>query len=195
MSKFYVNNNGRVSMEIEGAKLKYGGWFSNWSGRTDGVFHYNGVDRETGKGYRYFTVKLPSEFVNEVDGNTWTIADLKELGIPVKTYEGNPEKGYEDEHTLKVKIAYKFKAPVVQVDMAGIIANYTEDDIHRLDNMAYEDPDIVLGFGKMNPDTGKRSCFLNEFYTSAVVSRMALKHRQPEEEERYDIPFDMDDED
>lgn len=195
MSKIYLNANGRVTMEIEGAELKYGGWFSNWSGRTDGVFHYNGVDRDTGEGYRYFTVKVPAEFENQVDGKIWTVDDLAEIGIPVKTYPGNPEKGWDDEHTIKVKVAYKFRDPVVQVDMAGDIVHFGKDDIHRLDNMAYEAPDIVLGFGKVNPDNGRRACYLNEFYTTATVSRMSLKHKQAAEkddEERYsDLPFEV----
>ena len=198
MSKIYVNNIGKVSMEIEGAELKFGGWFSNWSGRTDGVFHYNGIDRETGEGYRYFTVKVPAEFINEADGSTWTVDELANIGVPIKTYPGNPEKGYDDEHTLKVKVAYKFRDPIIRIDMAGDTIDYGKDDIHRLDTMAYEAPDIVLGFGKMNPDTGRRSCYLNEFYTTATVSRMALKHKKIEDDRFDDIPWeapDMDDED
>lgn len=195
MAKYYINNSGRLTVEIESAELKYGGWFSNWSGRTDGLYHYNGVDRETGEGFKYFTVKIPSEFVNETDGNTWTVDDLASIGIPVKTFPGNPEKGYDDEHTLRVKVSYKFREPIVQVDMAGDIMNFGKDDIHRLDNMAYDAPDIVLAFGKANPDTGRRSCYLNEFYTTATVSRMSLKHRQAverDDEERYsDVPFEV----
>lgn len=195
MSKFYVNSNGRVTMEIEGAELKYGGWLSNWSGRTDGVFHYNKVDRDTGEGYKYFTVKVPSEFINEVDGNTWTVDDLANIGVPVKTNPGNPEKGWDEEHTIKVNVSYKFKEPIVQIDMNGDIVHFGKDDVARLDNMAYEAPDLVLGFGKLNPDNGRRPCYLNEFYATATVSRMSLKHRQAAErddEERYsDLPFEV----
>lgn len=191
MAKYYLNTTGRISLEIEEAELKYGAWFSNWSGRTDGDFKYNGIDRETGEGYKYFTVKLPSEFINELDGNTYTVDDLAALGIPVKTYPGNPEKGYDDEHTLKVKVAFKFRPPTIQVDLAGDIDIYGESEVHRLDNLAIGNPDLVLGFGRVNDQTGRRACYLNEFYAKAMVSRMALKHKQRQEEN--DIPFDVDD--
>ena len=188
MAKYYLNTNGRISLEIEEAELKYGAWFSNWSGRTDGEFKYNGIDRETGEGYKYFTIKLPSEFINELDGKTYTVDDLAELGIPVKTYPGNPEKGYDDEHTLKVKVAFKFRPPMIQVDVAGDIDVYGANEVHRLDNLAINNPDLVVGFGRINEQTGRRACYLNEFYAKAMVSRMALKHKRAQEDN--DIPFD-----
>lgn len=199
MAKYYLNNTGRLTLEIEGAELKYGAWFSNWSGKTEGKFHWNKIDPETGIGYRYFTVKLPSEITNEDDGQIYTIEDLKAMGLPIKTFSGDPERGWDDENTLKVSVSYKFTAPVVKVTVHGKTEEYSNKGDHiidDLDSMAYEAPDLVLSFGRMNPNNGKRSCYLKEFYSTAVTSRMSLKHMAKEESAdnvRYvDAPYDPD---
>lgn len=190
MAKFYISNDRRLSMEIEQADLKYGAWFSNWSGRTDGDFHYNGIDPDTREGYKYFTVKLPDEIYNEADGQTYSVDDLAAMGIPIKTYPGNPEKGYDDEHTLKVKVSFKIKPPIVQIDVGGDIDILDNSTVHRLDSLMIDKPDIVLGFGRMNEDTGRRSCYLQEFYAKACVSRMSMKHRRPAENDIDEDPFE-----
>lgn len=183
MAKYYVHTEGRLGLEIEDAKLKYSSWHSNWSGRTDGVFHYNSVDRETGEGQKYFTVVIPAEFTDEVTGKTMTVDDLASMGIPIKTYPGDQEKGYDEEHTLRVRVSFKFRPPIVQLDMGGDIIHYGKDEVHRLDQLMVNNIDLVLGFGKVNPDTGRRPCYLNEYYASAVTSRMALKHKQKIEDD------------
>lgn len=185
MAKFYINLEGRITMEIEAADLKYGAWFSNWSGRTDGDFHYNGVDPETREGYKYFTIKIPEIVHNELDGRDYTVDDLASIGIPIKTYPGNPEKGYDDEHTIKVKVSFKFKPPVVKVNIGDTTDILDNETCHRLDSLMIDKPDLVLGFGRINEQNGRRPCYLQEFYANAVVSRMAMKH--------MDIPADDED--
>ena len=196
MSKIYVDvdNNGKVTMTVKEANIKFRGWFCNFSGRTDGVYHYNNVDRETGEGYKYFTIKLPYEFTNESDGSTMTVNDLAALGIPVKKNPGNQEKGYDDEYTLKIMVVFRSQPPIIKIGFPDGEKDYGKEDVHRLDTMAYEPPIISLGFGRINPDTGRRKAFLNEFYTKAIVSRASLMWKEEHDDDiSDDIPFDMDD--
>lgn len=188
MAEFYIRNDRRLYMEIEQADLKYGGWFSNWSGRTDGEFHYNGIDPDTREGYKYFTIKLPEKVLNKEDGVTYTCDDLIAMGIPIDKYDKNEK--YDPEYTMKVRVSYKFKTPIIEVDAGGDIDTLDYNTCKRLDTLMINNPDVVISFGKKNEDSGRRPAYLDEFYCKACVSRMSMKHRRPAENDIDEDPFE-----
>lgn len=123
MSELFTDEyDGKQIITIENAKIR----FKNFSGKPTSINPEGGV--------RQFCVDLPDEK---------TAKDMKKDGWNVKEYtnaDGDVEAYY-----IPVEVGYKYFPPVINLfSPDGVSTTYTEDNVHKLDNMHFEEIGIAI---------------------------------------------------
>ena len=148
-------------LEIANAKIKWS--FSHFDGRAD-TFNDEGDHN--------FTVIIDDED---------TAQRLRDEGWNIRTFEGK-EEGDPPEHTLKVKISYRFEAPKIFLIKGQRKYRADEADLADIKRSTCEQIDVIITPSRwvQGSRTGI-SAYCKEMYAQIKESRFSAQYADYEE--------------
>lgn len=147
-------------LEIANAQIKWS--FSHFDGRAD-TFNDEGDHN--------FTVIIDDEMVDKLRSEGWNI----------KTFEGR-EEGDPPEHTLKVKISYRFEAPKIYIIKGNRKFRADESDLADIKRSTCEQIDVIITPSRwVQGNRTGISAYCKEMYAKIRESRFAQEYADYEE--------------
>lgn len=147
-------------IELEDVQIKWA--FSHFDGRED-TFNAEGDHN--------FTIILPEE----------TALNLREEGWTIRTMDGY-EEGDPEEHTLKVKISYKYEPPKVYLIKGNRKVRAEQRDLADITRATTERVDVIITPSRwVHGQNSGITAYVKELYAKVKESRFSAAYADYEE--------------
>lgn len=148
------------NVELPDANVKWG--FSHFDGRAD-TFNDEGDHN--------FTLILPEETALELDRIGWNIKKMDPY-----------EEGDPPEYLFKIKISYKYEAPMIYLIKGERKFRADEKDLRDIKRTTVEQLDVIVTPSRwVNGQRSGISAYVKEMYVKISQSRFAREYEDYEE--------------